>query len=247
MNHSFNVSVAVVVGVLPATIFNSIGFWVTTNMANENNCFDGKYWVYNTVSAWTDLFPYATKKQVERALGKLRDADLIETGCFNEDKRDRTLWYTLSSLGWSMYGPPANLSAGDCNSPHGEPRFPIGGNDYINTTVSNTVGNTDSFLKTVEEIISYLNERSGKKFRSSSKQTRSLINARLRDGYTIEDFRHVIDVKCSQWRGDAVMDRYLKPGTLFAPSHFEGYVNEMAPNTNKFSEKYKEYDDYVRS
>ena len=73
-------------------------------------------------------------------------------------------------------------------------------------------------------IIGHLNKATGKKFKASSYKTRSLIDARLREGYTVEDFYKVIDTKTSEWKGTN-WEKYLRPETLFGPK-FEGYLNE---------------------
>jgi len=73
-------------------------------------------------------------------------------------------------------------------------------------------------------IISYLNEKTGKSFRSSSKKTRTCIHARLEEGFTLDDFKTVIDNKCADWLGDRKMDEYLRPETLFG-TKFESYLN----------------------
>lgn len=74
-----------------------------------------------------------------------------------------------------------------------------------------------------EEIIRYLNEKAGTHYRDS-KETVKLIRARTKDGFTIDDFKKVIDKKVKEWKGtDRAM--YLRPSTLFAPSHFEEYLN----------------------
>ena len=77
----------------------------------------------------------------------------------------------------------------------------------------------------IKEIIDYLNEKAGTKFRYNSKQTVGHINARLKEGYTVEDFKHVIDVKVSQWKDDSKMCGYIRPQTLFS-TKMESYVNE---------------------
>jgi len=73
-------------------------------------------------------------------------------------------------------------------------------------------------------IISYLNEKTGKSFRPSSKKTRSCIHARLEEGFKLDDFKTVIDNKCADWLGDRKMDEYLRPETLFG-TKFESYLN----------------------
>lgn len=86
----------------------------------------------------------------------------------------------------------------------------------------------------VTEIISYLNEKTGAAYRPTTKPTISAINARMQEGYTVDDFKSVIDIKAAQWKGDASMAKYLRPETLFCPSHFESYLNEQhtAPAAN---------------
>jgi predicted phage replisome organizer/uncharacterized phage protein (TIGR02220 family) len=87
----------------------------------------------------------------------------------------------------------------------------------------------------VEDVVSYLNQKTGKSFRASTKGTQKHIKARLDEGYSVEDFYSVIDVKCSQWLEDSKMSAYLRPETLFAPGHFEAYLNE-APKKAKIKQ-----------
>ncbi len=88
-------------------------------------------------------------------------------------------------------------------------------------TVSDTVSVSDS----VTEIIDYLNYKTNKKYTYSNKSYNRLITARLKEKYTVEDFKTVIDKKCNEWMGTEY-EQYLKPTTLFAPSHFEDYLNQ---------------------
>lgn len=73
------------------------------------------------------------------------------------------------------------------------------------------------------EIIDYLNERTGKSFRASSQATQRHINARWSEGYVLDDFKTVIDLKAAQWLGTD-MEEYLRPQTLFG-TKFESYLN----------------------
>lgn len=90
----------------------------------------------------------------------------------------------------------------------------------------------------IVEIISYLNEKTGKRFKTKSKETKSRICARLKDGFKIEDFKQVIDNKCSQWLNDPKMSAFLRPETLFG-TKFESYLNEIPtdPVLSQFSDK----------
>ena len=80
------------------------------------------------------------------------------------------------------------------------------------------------------EIISYLNEKAGTKFKFSTAKTRSVIHARLSEGFKVDDFKTVIDKKCAEWIGDPKMEKYLRPETLFG-TKFEGYLNAKVSKT----------------
>lgn len=77
-----------------------------------------------------------------------------------------------------------------------------------------------------QEIIDYLNQKTGKRFTLKPKDTIRHINARWTEGRTLEDFKTVIDNKCTSWLMDAEMGKYLRPETLFG-SKFESYLNEI--------------------
>lgn len=84
-----------------------------------------------------------------------------------------------------------------------------------------------------KEIIEYLNAKAGKKFEDKSKDTRKHINARIKEGRTIEDFKLVIDNMVAAWKDDQKMNGYLRPATLFGSSqHFENYMN-VTPQPKK--------------
>lgn len=71
--------------------------------------------------------------------------------------------------------------------------------------------------------IAYLNQKLGKNYKYVDKNTK-LVNARLKEGYTIDDFKTVIDKKVTEWQnGD--MAKYLRPETLFG-TKFDGYLNQ---------------------
>lgn len=75
------------------------------------------------------------------------------------------------------------------------------------------------------EIIEYLNLKTGKNFDPTAKETRSKIKARWGPHRTLQDFKTVIDNKCSKWLTDEKMVDFLRPETLFG-TKFESYLNE---------------------
>ena len=85
-----------------------------------------------------------------------------------------------------------------------------------------------------EEIINYLNQATGKNYKTHSVINRKFITQRLNDGFTIDDFKQVISVKSTNWL-NSKMEQFLRPETLFS-NKFESYLNENvvsnAPNSN---------------
>lgn len=80
-------------------------------------------------------------------------------------------------------------------------------------------------VKPYAEIITYLNVKTGSNYRPNTPKTKQLIDARMKEGFTVEDFQTVIDKKATMWKNDPKMSAYLRPETLFG-TKFEGYLNE---------------------
>lgn len=93
--HSFDPEVAKKAGVNAAVIYQNIAFWVEKNRANNKHLHEGRYWTYNSMRAFEELFPYLTQKQIRTAIDKLIDCGLIVAGNFNKAGYDRTKWYSL--------------------------------------------------------------------------------------------------------------------------------------------------------
>jgi len=87
----------------------------------------------------------------------------------------------------------------------------------------NNISPTEKFATLADKIIDYLNEKAGTRYRHS-KASRKYIIARLKEGSTLEDCKLVIDHKVGKWLHDPEMSEYLRPSTLFRPSHFEEYL-----------------------
>ena len=75
-----------------------------------------------------------------------------------------------------------------------------------------------------KEIIEYLNLKSNSNYKYTSQKTKDLIKARINNGFTIEDFKKVIDKKSQEWLGTD-FEKFLRPETLFG-NKFEGYLNQ---------------------
>src|SRR5690606_1559094 len=95
----------------------------------------------------------------------------------------------------------------------------------------NITGINNTFKKYIVEIVNYLNDVAGKTFRHTTRKTQTLIKARLKEGFTVDDFKRVIDNKTKEWKHDPKMSKYLRPETLFG-TKFESYLNETPVEQN---------------
>ena len=93
-----------------------------------------------------------------------------------------------------------------------------------------------------KDIITLLNEKTGRKYKHNTPKTMALIKARWNEGYRLEDFERAIAIKSDEWSGTE-WDKYLRPDTLFGPK-FENYVNQKPVKKNNVPEwvnpEYKE-------
>lgn len=96
--------------------------------------------------------------------------------------------------------------------------------DSVSVTVTDTVNN--KYISYIKTIIDYLNNILGTKYKYNTRKTKDCIIARLNEGFTVDDFKCVIDKKSKQWMDDKKMSAYLRPETLFG-NKFEGYLNEI--------------------
>lgn len=96
MNHSFDIDHAQAYGLREAILIGNFQFWIGKNKANGRHIYDGHAWTYNSVKAFSELFPYMSAKQIRGAILHLIEAGVLITGNYNANASDRTLWYAFS-------------------------------------------------------------------------------------------------------------------------------------------------------
>src|SRR5699024_4313602 len=108
--------------------------------------------------------------------------------------------------------------------------------ELSNTSNNNTrdiyTTSRNSTRVTYKEIIDYLNEKTGRNYKHKAKVNQRVIKARMNEGYTLEDFKTVIDKKSVEWNNDEKMKEYLRPETLFS-TKFDRYLNEETKSNKK--------------
>ena len=97
-------------------------------------------------------------------------------------------------------------------------------NNINNNLEDNLINNKEIY----KAVIDYLNSKTGQHYRAGSKDTQKHINARLKEGFKVEDFKRVVDNMWTDWRGTE-WEKYLRPSTLFG-SKFENYLNRKPQN-----------------
>lgn len=131
MYHMFDIAVAGEVGLIAAIVFQNIAFWCQHSRANGTNFYDGTYWTYNSIKAFMMIFPYLSKSQIDTAIKKLIENDLIIKGNYNKSSYDRTAWYALTEKGLSIFQ-KSEMDLRKIGNGFSENRKPI---PYINTDI----------------------------------------------------------------------------------------------------------------
>ena len=103
MYHQFNTKIAKQYGLEESILLENIYFWVKKNKCNNQNYHNGKYWTYNSIKAFSALFPYMSESKIYRALKNLEENGLIEISDFNENRYKRPSWYTLTEKALKLY------------------------------------------------------------------------------------------------------------------------------------------------
>lgn len=177
-----------------------------------NNCYQGSL---QYLADWTS----STKQGVQKNLKNLIDRGLIEK---EESYVNGVKFCKYRSC--IVYNSVAQGMQHSC----------MGGMQLSctnNIDKENIEDNIDSYIYNVNLVISYLNKKTDSRFKTSTLRTQSLIKARLKEGYTVNDFYTVIDKKTQEWKGTDY-EKYLRPETLFG-NKFEGYLNQKSTNTNE--------------
>lgn len=181
---------------------------------------DGYKWVKKSYIDWQQEFPFWSITTIRRTVKNLEKKGVILSQCI---QKEHTKLYRL------CYEEVCNM---DIHPVQNEQRGLVNMDTLPVQNEQQGLANMDTHSKEVSKnnnhtlIIQYLNHKAHKQFRTNSKASIRLIQARLKEGYTVEHFYQVIDYKVSQWLHDRRMCHYVRPSTLFSAIHFENYVNE---------------------
>lgn len=94
--HQFDINLAQKLSIEAAIIFHNICYWIEKNKANRRHFYEGRFWTYNSVTAFSELFPYMSRHAINKALKDLESEGYLVSGNFNESSYDRTKWFSAN-------------------------------------------------------------------------------------------------------------------------------------------------------
>lgn len=154
MTYHFDGQIAAMYGVDEAVFIAMLEFWIAKNEANDRHFHDGRYWTYNSIRAMEKLFPWWSRRQIERIVKKLKEAGVVLTANYNRDSHDRTLFYTLdeSKLPISSFCREVSPNGDSTPSPNGDKLSPNGEmyKEQLNTQLKEEEEKPDGNIKPLE-------------------------------------------------------------------------------------------------
>lgn len=240
-----------------AVIIQQLHYWLQrSNLVRENH-----RWVYNSMADWNKQFPWLTRKTLTNKFNDLEKRGLIITGNYNKAAFDKTKWYRIDYDAFSHLEQRLgkNYPTNEQDLPNGDGKnysmeeekstqpIPL---DYTETTQETTTRDKGqaqpaqpSIAAQRREVIQYLNQKTGKHFKPDADGNKRIIEPRLKEGYTVDEMKKVIDNMYSLWHGvtfrnGELGDNYLKPETLFRSSKIDGYLNATPSTANNQRQRY---------
>ncbi|MFC4802586.1 conserved phage C-terminal domain-containing protein [Neobacillus sp. GCM10023253] len=242
-------SLAVKMGLNEAIVLQQIHYWIQSS----SHVIEGRKWIFNTYKDWQKQMPFWSESTIKRIIRSLEEQGFLISANWNKLKLDKTKWYTIDyqRLEAMEDGPAITDTASPTTQGQADP-FATSGQSSVQTDLSEMsdwtteefgltqalpeiTTETTTEKKPIVDIVDYLNAKTDANYKSGTKKTNQLIQTRLKEGFTVEDFKKVIDLKTAEWLDDPHMSTYLRPETLFG-NKFESYLNQK-PQANPLFEK----------
>ena len=210
---------------------------------------DGNKWVWGTLQEWCDDYFQMWKPRTLRMhLAWLRENGYLIVEQRSEDRWKKTNYYRIdyekiaqqegNDDAPSMRQDDApSMRQDDAPSYKGTETSTETSADILNPSCAKNaqqLGNAkpaklDKICKTV---IDHLNAKTGRAFRNTDANKKFIIG-RLKEGFTLDDLKAVIDAKALEWLDDETMCQYLRPATLFNATKFSQYHGALNAEKRK--------------
>ena len=219
------------IGLNEAIVLQQMHYW----LKKSNHNYDGRRWIYNSYKEWEQHFPFWSNATIRRTISSLEKQELLFIGNYNKAGFDNTKWYSIDYF--KLEGVSKRLAQNE-QTTCSKRADAFAQNEQTNTrdytevtteTTNNNILSPSSTAYPYKDVINYLNQQTGKNYKSTTKKNQTVIRARTDEGFSLDDFKRVIDNKVAEWKGTN-MEKYLRPETLFG-TKFEGYLNqELQPS-----------------
>ena len=229
----FSSKLAAVIGLNEAIVLQQVHYWLSTS----SHQMDGRVWVYNSYEAWNKQFPFWSFSMVKRVFRSLEKNGYLLSGNFNKSRMDQTKWYSidydkLEQLALAVVSTRADeeVQLNDSmaqEETENRSQGSVEGNNLNKPIPKITTETTTENHSLSKKVIDYLNTQNNSHFQENNRKTQSLLRARWKEGYRLEDFQKVIDTKVAEWRNHPQMSKYIRPETLFG-NKFESYLHQKS-------------------
>ena len=194
---------------------------------NGQGCF---YGTLEYLATWTN----SSEARMCKILDSLVKKELIIKG-YNEEKRGPQYIVNLEKIS-NIIEKNSNNNSENLNE-----SIEKSSNNNIDNNIDNNINSVDEsseniFIKkentsNAKEILTYFNNVCGTHFKLIDRNLKH-ISGRLSEGFTVDDFKKVIDIKWLDWgkrpykfHNGSMSNNFLRPQTLFG-NKFENYLNE---------------------
>jgi len=234
------------IGINEAIVLQQICYWLEDTTAGIE--YDGKRWVYNSINAWNEQFPWWTAKTIQRTVSSLKKMGLIYVEQLKKRQHDQTNYYAINYAS-PLLTDTDNLSLSRetiCPNRKGQsvPMDKVNLSQSIGSNCPNVTENTTeitteitttpscqvaaqpddewSLVNRSREVLRHLNKVTGAKH-TEAQSSMGYIKSRLKDAFTVEELCLVVDYKHAHWEGTEEY-QYMRPKTLFIPGNLPGYL-----------------------
>lgn len=230
------------IGLNEAIVLQQMHYW----LKKSNHNYDGRRWIYNSYKEWEQHFPFWSNATIRRTISSLEKQELLFVGNYNKAGFDNTKWYSIDYF--KLEGVSKRLAQNE-QTTCSKRADAVAQNEQTNTrdyteitteTTNNNILSSSSTAYPYKDVINYLNQQTGKHYKSTTKKNQMVIRARTDEGFTLDDFKQVVNNKVAEWTGTD-MEKYLRPETLFG-TKFEGYLNQESNNnqsTNQYTDAFE--------
>lgn len=93
----FKEDVAKKYGLKEAILIQHFQFSISNHKKNDVHFYSGRYWAYDSLKNLTELYPFISKRTIQRIIKHLKDENILLTGNFNKNKHDQTAWFAFQN------------------------------------------------------------------------------------------------------------------------------------------------------